>query len=206
MGVHTQILYHESSNFLFSTYPPYYETTAETQNARHVPSLPAPTTGAQGNDMGARCPPSRFRRTHLQYLRSAAQLHGTREISSSFQAYHPVGPFWHFGAPRCLAKTTTFTRDLLAATPTSWLRGNPSAYLIDSGLWSACRESRRIIDKAFRRPEHHGHDTSWNSSTSDTDKSSNGLFALPAITSFATREGNVRRFLTVKPGQNLFIL
>lgn len=31
----------------------------------------------------------------------------------------------------------------------SWTKSNPSAYLIDSGLWTACKESREVMKKHF---------------------------------------------------------
>jgi hypothetical protein len=134
-------------------------------------------------------------------------------FSFAFQAFHPFDPLWCLGAPRCLPRTSTFTQDSLALAPTSWLRNNPSAYLIDSGLWSACKESRRVIEHAFRRPEYHGH-PNWGISKSvidednrgDSQKQSYGLFALPGVTSYATREEDERRFLSVMPYRDLFIL
>ena len=35
----------------------------------------------------------------------------------------------------------------------SWVRGNRSAYLIDSGLWTACMESRDAIERRFKVAE-----------------------------------------------------
>jgi hypothetical protein len=35
----------------------------------------------------------------------------------------------------------------------SWIKGNESTYLIDSGLWSACRESRAMIERRFKVAE-----------------------------------------------------
>lgn len=32
----------------------------------------------------------------------------------------------------------------------SWANSNPSAYFIDSGLWTACRESREAMERRFR--------------------------------------------------------
>jgi len=34
-------------------------------------------------------------------------------------------------------------------TVCSWTQGNPSSYLLDAGLWTACKESRKIIMKHF---------------------------------------------------------
>lgn len=33
---------------------------------------------------------------------------------------------------------------------TWWKDGNPSTYEVDSGLWTACKESRYVIEHAFR--------------------------------------------------------
>ena len=35
----------------------------------------------------------------------------------------------------------------------SWVQGNRSAYMIDRGLWTACRESREVIERRFRVAE-----------------------------------------------------
>ncbi|KAK1757091.1 hypothetical protein QBC47DRAFT_378394 [Echria macrotheca] len=142
----------------------------------------------------------------------------SRGFSSEFQALHPYRNGrqpWCLGAPRCLPKTAEFTRDLLEATPPSWLHNNPSSYLIDSGLWSACRESRLVMEQAFRRPEHHG-ENEWGITKSVMDEevdegqdaswNHNGLFALPGVTSFAAKAGNVPRFFSVIPNRDLFIL
>ncbi|KAF6810760.1 hypothetical protein CPLU01_15235 [Colletotrichum plurivorum] len=32
----------------------------------------------------------------------------------------------------------------------SWTENNPSTYLIDAGLWTACRESREVMEKQFK--------------------------------------------------------
>ncbi|KAK1749794.1 hypothetical protein QBC47DRAFT_354527 [Echria macrotheca] len=147
-----------------------------------------------------------------------------KEMSSEFPALHPINPAnpptWRLGAPRCLSTTATFTRDVMEATPPSWLRDNPSAYLIDSGLWSACRESRRVLEQAFRRPEHHGKDE-WGITKSVMDEEAGdnknrfwygkgwnekGYFALPGVTSFAARAGGESRFFSVMPARDLFIL
>jgi len=142
-------------------------------------------------------------------------------LAASFQAFHPLA-LSCLAAPRCLPKASAFTPESLTAEPRSWLRNNPSTYLIDSGLWSACKESRRVIMQAFRRPEYHGK-TEWGLIKSDVLDNKNddddnlmhgkpakennfGLFAMPGVTSYATREGGVDRFLSVVPGRDLFIL
>ncbi|KAK5651820.1 hypothetical protein OQA88_11688 [Cercophora sp. LCS_1] len=135
-------------------------------------------------------------------------------LAASFQAFHPLDLFC-LAAPRCLPKASAFTPESLAAEPRSWLRNNPSTYLIDSGLWSACKESQRVMEQAFRRPEYHG-EAEWGLIKSILDKNDDlnakpakdnfGLFAMPGVTSYATREGDVDRFLSVMPGRDLFIL
>ncbi|KAK7416730.1 hypothetical protein QQX98_005056 [Neonectria punicea] len=50
-------------------------------------------------------------------------------------------PKWcNLAAPRC--------NELEPRTP-SWTASNPSAYLIDGGLWTACKESREVMEKHF---------------------------------------------------------
>ncbi|KAJ4323975.1 hypothetical protein N0V84_004067 [Fusarium piperis] len=61
---------------------------------------------------------------------------------ASGTTYHLVGPRW----------TTKSTEDRFVGIkrePASWTDNNPSAYLIDNGLWLACQESRRIIQHAY---------------------------------------------------------
>ncbi|KAF6825028.1 hypothetical protein CMUS01_09983 [Colletotrichum musicola] len=46
------------------------------------------------------------------------------------------------------------TGPLIAApgfpTELSWVKDNPSTYLVDAGLWTACRESRAVMETRFR--------------------------------------------------------
>lgn len=37
-----------------------------------------------------------------------------------------------------------------AATMSSGPAGNPSTYMLDGGLWAACKESRAVMEKAFK--------------------------------------------------------
>ncbi|KAI8687236.1 2EXR domain-containing protein [Fusarium sp. Ph1] len=60
----------------------------------------------------------------------------------NYRNYELVGPRW----------MTMPTEDRFVGMkqePASWTDNNPSTYLIDSGLWLACRESRRDIQQAF---------------------------------------------------------
>ncbi|KAK0629530.1 hypothetical protein B0T17DRAFT_189156 [Bombardia bombarda] len=68
------------------------------------------------------------------------------EIDSSAR-FHP---FPAAAATQCLPPDAHFTLDARASAPISWTGHNPSAYLIDSGLWNACKESRQAIQKAFK--------------------------------------------------------
>lgn len=56
--------------------------------------------------------------------------------------YRLIGPRW----------TTTSAEDRFVGIkqePASWTDNNPSAYLVDSGLWLACRESQNLIKHAM---------------------------------------------------------
>jgi len=56
-------------------------------------------------------------------------------------------------APQCLPRRVGgFDPSTQAAAPISWTRNNPSAYLIDSGLWTACKESLVVIEQEFQSP------------------------------------------------------
>ncbi|KAH7175187.1 uncharacterized protein B0J16DRAFT_418496 [Fusarium flagelliforme] len=52
--------------------------------------------------------------------------------------YYLTGPKWAFGP-----KSSQFSA--IDETTASWTKNNPSTYLIDSGLWNACRQSRRAM-------------------------------------------------------------
>ncbi|CAG2003877.1 unnamed protein product [Fusarium graminearum] len=52
--------------------------------------------------------------------------------------YRLTAPKWSFGPI-----STTVNKS--QATLASWTKGNPSTYLVDSGLWNACRHSHRVM-------------------------------------------------------------
>ncbi|KAK5652636.1 hypothetical protein OQA88_10229 [Cercophora sp. LCS_1] len=58
---------------------------------------------------------------------------------------------YHFSAPRCLPREKGFSSELMKTTKPSWTLNNPSTYLIDSGLWTACAESKRAVGRAYGR-------------------------------------------------------
>jgi len=60
----------------------------------------------------------------------------------------------------------------LATAPTALTLNNPSTYLIDSGLWTACRESLRAIEKDFQVPAR------WQ-----------GVWSLPELESYRKERG-----------------
>ncbi|KAK4447749.1 hypothetical protein QBC34DRAFT_302564 [Podospora aff. communis PSN243] len=81
------------------------------------------------------------------------------------------------------------TRDLRPAQ-ISWTLNNPSVYLIDSGLWTACKESMLIIEKEFQRPVRRR--KVWSPEDTATYKFSDN--------------NSKHRYLTVFLDQDLFIL
>ncbi|KAK0640736.1 hypothetical protein B0T16DRAFT_495588 [Cercophora newfieldiana] len=147
-------------------------------------------------------------------------------LCSLFEAFDPLDPAQCLGAPRCRPKGYYYTptQDPTPATslfrpisepvmpPDSWLRNNPSIYLVDSSLWSACAESRRVIEREFRRPEHRG-PTPYAITPADQQGKRHSkipcLFPLPGVISYSIRVGddaNEQRFLTVMPHRDLLIL
>jgi hypothetical protein len=64
---------------------------------------------------------------------------------------HPssgIPEYVRFAAPRWFSKDDTQPSfELLSTRPTSWTENNPSMYLADSGLWTACHESRRVMER-----------------------------------------------------------
>ncbi|KAK1750684.1 hypothetical protein QBC47DRAFT_393251 [Echria macrotheca] len=100
-----------------------------------------------------------------------------------------LGP--HIAAPRRPARGTSFSRAAESAVPMSWTLNNPSSYLIDGGLWTACKESRLVIEREVQ----------------------NRLLRLfppfptaKMITYPATDESDHLRYLTVFPARDLYIL
>ncbi|KAH8882202.1 hypothetical protein GQ53DRAFT_463394 [Thozetella sp. PMI_491] len=84
----------------------------------------------------------------------------------------------------------------------SWTDGNPSAYLLDSGLWTACRESRdamRRYHRLGRRPERDAEEAA-------PETTPTGPRALPRPT-LACSKGLIHdRFLTVDPARDLLCI
>ena len=107
-------------------------------------------------------------------------------------------------APRCLPRGCDFDPAAQAATPISWTLNNPSTYLIDSGLWTACKESLLVIEKEFQTPARR--QEAWSLSEVESYRKSRGRFTLPETATYAASDNSRRRYLTVFPGQDLFIL
>lgn len=61
---------------------------------------------------------------------------------------------WNIAAPNCRpwpveSDEAGITLRLPTASK-SWTRGNPSTYLVDDGLWKACRESRKMVEAEYK--------------------------------------------------------
>ncbi|RSM14561.1 hypothetical protein CEP52_001152 [Fusarium oligoseptatum] len=59
-----------------------------------------------------------------------------------------VGPQWE--------PTSIQDQSINKPEPGSWIDNNPSTYLIDSGLWMACKESRNVIDQVLHQQQPDG--------------------------------------------------
>lgn len=90
-------------------------------------------------------------------------------------------------APRC-GKSNPNAR--------SWIELNPSTYLVDSGLLTACKESREAMDKHLQAVE-------WNTRVYQKSALADDLDA--AVTASFIQDGE-RRFFRVKPRSDLFII
>ncbi|KAK0749331.1 hypothetical protein B0T18DRAFT_460310 [Schizothecium vesticola] len=112
----------------------------------------------------------------------------------------------HPAAPQCLPKSVDFSPASQAAAPISWTLNNPSTYLIDSGLWTACKESLLVIEKEFqvraRREKVHV----WGLSELEGFQLKRVRFTLRETATHVTSHNSGRRYLTVFPSQDLFIM
>ncbi|KAL3587346.1 hypothetical protein FPOAC2_13241 [Fusarium poae] len=67
------------------------------------------------------------------------QQHGENTQNYPWAAtYRLMAPKWSFGP---ISATVNNSHSTLA----SWTKSNPSTYLVDSGLWNACRHSNRVM-------------------------------------------------------------
>ncbi|KAK0744359.1 hypothetical protein B0T21DRAFT_357689 [Apiosordaria backusii] len=107
-------------------------------------------------------------------------------------------------APRCLPRGVDFDPAAQAAAPISWTLNNPSTYLIDSGLWAACKESLLVIENEFQNPARR--QKVWSLSEVESFRKKRGRFTLPETATYTVSDNSRRRYLTVFPGQDLFIL
>ncbi|KAH6845756.1 hypothetical protein B0I37DRAFT_312085 [Chaetomium sp. MPI-CAGE-AT-0009] len=110
----------------------------------------------------------------------------------------------HLAAPRCLPRGVGFDPAAQAAAPISWALNNPSAYLIDSGLWTACQESLLVIEKEFQSPVRRRE--VWSPEEVESFRKQRGRFTLPETATYGVSDNSRRRYLTVFPDQDLFIL
>ncbi|KAK4143643.1 uncharacterized protein C8A04DRAFT_37259 [Dichotomopilus funicola] len=107
-------------------------------------------------------------------------------------------------APKCLPRGIDLDSHSAVSAPNSWTLNNPSTYLIDSGLWTACKESLLIIQKEFQHPARRGKGRSAAVVKIYRDKG--GRFTPMGRITFPVSEDAKCRHLTVFPGQDLFIL
>ncbi|KAF4978579.1 hypothetical protein FZEAL_5071 [Fusarium zealandicum] len=109
-------------------------------------------------------------------------------------------------APACKPPNHDLNSEADSDSP-CWIRNNPSTYLIDRGLWTACRESRWVIQQAFG-----GASAQWMTfgqplamtpfKVSNTDNDT-----LTAATACFSQTGSdARHYLSVIPSQDLFIM
>ncbi|KAM0562731.1 hypothetical protein ACHAPJ_001569 [Fusarium lateritium] len=83
--------------------------------------------------------------------------------------------------------------------PASWFVNNTSTYLSDSGLWTACKESRHVVQRHFRLQE-------WNKiqdKNCDSHSTSRDLEEMPHLVHFRDKDSK-GYYSTILPHQDLF--
>lgn len=104
----------------------------------YLPPIPSPSTGTQGRDLGF-CPSASPPRVQIFRVHNSAP-EANNEPRRALRVLDEVNNSWHFGAPL----ESKYYKSL-DESPNK----NVSAYMIVSGLWIACKESRRVIRKHF---------------------------------------------------------
>lgn len=108
-------------------------------------------------------------------------------------------------APQCLPQGVDFTPAAQAAAPISWTLNNPSTYLIDSGLWTACKESLLVLEKEFQVRARR--QNAWGAEELEMFHKERGRFTLPETATLAAcSRGSERRYVTIFPNQDLVVL
>lgn len=87
----------------------------------------------------------------------------------------------------------------------SWTCNNPSTYLIDTGLWTACKESRFIIEREFRSRKW---ELAWRHHCDGQNPSQFYGYShlVPAMACFKHKDSPNHHYLTVFPKEDLFYL
>jgi hypothetical protein len=111
---------------------------------------------------------------------------------------------WHLAAPQCLPNGVDFSPAARRAAPISWTLNNPSTYLVDSGLWTACKESMLIIEQEFQTPARR--QKQWTPSEVESFRAERGRFTLPETATYMISDPSRYRYITVFPTQDLLIL
>jgi hypothetical protein len=110
---------------------------------------------------------------------------------------HPLAERCCLAAPHARSDTSDDNQE----KQFSWVRGNRSAYLIDSGLWTACTESRDAMERRFKLAE-----CDIKSAAMPLERPAKNLLNLPVTELFqVTPNGEWRRCLT-RADTDLFLL
>lgn len=80
--------------------------------------------------------------------------------------------------------------------PISWTLNNPSTYLIDSGLWTACKESLLVIEKEFQHPARR--EKKWSLEEVEICQAERGRFTLPETATLILPDSLVGEFNGLK--------
>lgn len=128
-------------------------------------------------------------RLYNSYKDDHARAHDVVSLDCCFDGHRFAAPLWN----RYFDNIDTKCSD-----------GNLSTYLIDGGLWTACKESRLIIEKHFQSSE-------WNYQRKYqrkklVRKECRHLLDMPATSYFCCNGGNAPHYFTVFPHQDLFVL
>ncbi|KAK5658359.1 hypothetical protein OQA88_2335 [Cercophora sp. LCS_1] len=92
----------------------------------------------------------------------------------------------------------------------SWTQNNPSTYLIDTALWTACKESQRVLAKEFLKRSGRGCEKTWkrlHTKLQKNDMKDNEFAQLvPGSLTFRIATTNQPQYITVFPENDLFIV
>jgi len=78
------------------------------------------------------------------------KIHGILGVSLFSDPDHYIETRYHTSTPQLSNRSAPkFSVSASGSASPSWFGGNPSSYLIEAGLWGACRESRAVVERKW---------------------------------------------------------